>query len=68
MVNIPDADQESDVECAAGQTEIVVLRHQHAMQVDCSRSGVSGMSCRHVPIWSVAVYSRLAGGDVDGVG
>ncbi len=38
------------------------------MQVDCSRSGVSGMSCGHVPIWSISVYSRLAGGNVDGVG
>ncbi len=54
--------------CAAGQSEIVILRHQHAMQVDYSRSGVSGMSCGHVPIRALAVYSRLAGGDVDGVG
>ena len=68
MVDIPDADQESGVECTAGQTEIVVLRHQHAMYVDCSRSGVSGMSCWHVPIWSSTVYRWLTGRNIDGVG
>ncbi len=51
--------QESGVACAACQTEIVLLRHQHAMQVGCSRSGVSGVRCRNVPIGSMVNSNQI---------
>jgi hypothetical protein len=68
LVDVADAEQESGVGRAACETEVIVLGHQHAMQVYGSRSSVSSVRCRHVPIGSSAVYGWLAGCDVDGVG
>jgi hypothetical protein len=68
LVDLADAEQESGVESDAGKAEVVVLRHQHAVQVDRSRGGFSGVICRDDSIGSIAICCCLAGCDVDRVG